>query len=63
LIDDRKERFGFKMKDFELIGFPYALIIGKSLKDGFVELIQRETLEKTQIKKDEISEALKGILS
>ena len=63
LIDERKERFGFKMKDFELLGFPYALIIGKSLKDGFVELIERKTLEKTQIKKDEIKEVLKGILS
>ncbi len=63
LIDERKERFGFKMKDFELLGFPYALIIGKSLKDGFVELIERKTLEKTQIKKDEIEEVLKGILS
>jgi len=61
LIDDRKERFGFKMKDFELLGFPYALIVGKSLKDGFVELIERKTLEKTQIKKDEILEILKGL--
>jgi prolyl-tRNA synthetase len=63
LIDERKERFGFKMKDFELLGFPYALIIGKSLKDGFVELIERKTLEKTQIKKDEIVDVLEGILS
>jgi len=63
LIDERKERFGFKMKDFELLGFPYALIVGKSLKEGFTELIDRQTLEKTQIKKDEILEVLKGILT
>ena len=29
LLDDRKERFGFKMKDFELIGIPLAVVIGK----------------------------------
>ncbi len=63
LIDDRKERFGFKMSDFELLGFPYALIVGKSLKDGFVELIDRKTLEKQKLKKDEIFDILQGLLS
>ena len=29
IIDDRNERFGVKMNDFELIGFPYALLVGK----------------------------------
>ncbi len=49
IIDDRKkERFGFKMGDFELIGFPYAIIVGKKLSDGIVELVER----KTGIKKD-----------
>jgi len=62
IIDDRKERFGFKMKDFELIGFPYALIVGKSLKDDKVELIERKTLNKTMIDKDKIIEFLKGII-
>jgi len=50
--DDRNERLGFKMKDFELIGFPYALIVGKSLKDGMVELVERKTLKKSVIKKE-----------
>ncbi len=62
IIDDRKERFGFKMKDFELIGFPYALIVGKSLKDNKVELIERKTLKKTIIDKDKIIEFLKGVI-
>ncbi len=59
IIDDRKERFGFKMKDFELIGFPYALIVGKSLKEGKVELVDRKTLEKSVLDKDEVIERLK----
>ena len=54
LLDDRKDRFGPKIKDFELIGFPYALIVGKGLKDGHVELVERKTLEKTSLHVDEV---------
>ena len=63
LLDDRKERFGFKIKDFELLGFPYALVIGKGLKDGQVELIERKSLEKKMVQKDEILSTLQEILS
>ena len=50
IIDDRtKERFGFKMGDFELIGFPYAVVIGKKLQEGMVEIVDRKTLEKTEV--------------
>ncbi len=62
IFDDRKERFGFKMSDFELIGFPYALIIGKGLKDGNVELVDRKTLSKKVIDKNNIKEVLQEIL-
>ncbi len=47
LLDDRNERFGFKMKDFELIGIPLAVVIGKNIAEGSVELIQREGLAKS----------------
>ncbi len=46
MLDDRKERFGFKMKDAELIGFPYTVIVGKELVNGEVQLMTRTTLEK-----------------
>lgn len=62
LLDDRNERFGVKMSEFELMGFPYALLIGKSLNEGNVELIERKTLNKTIVKKDEILDKLKEIL-
>jgi len=42
LIDDRNERFGFKMKDYELIGIPYAIIVGKKVEEDIVELISRD---------------------
>ncbi len=53
LLDDRTERFGFKMKDFELIGFPYAVVVGKKLSDGLVELVDRQSLEKRELPIDE----------
>jgi len=49
LLDDRKERFGFKMKDFELIGIPLAVVIGKNLADGKVEIIRRDGLAKEEV--------------
>jgi prolyl-tRNA synthetase len=55
LLDDRPERFGFKMKDFELIGFPYAVVVGKKLADGHVELIERTTLERQEIALSDIA--------
>ncbi len=61
LLDDRNERFGFKMGDFELLGFPYAIIVGKGLKEGEVQLGHRATLEKETIHKDEIFEKIKGL--
>lgn len=55
ILDDRvNARFGFKMGDFELLGFPYAVIIGKKLSDGLVELVNRKTLEKIDVKVEEI---------
>ena len=54
MIDDRKDRFGFKMKDAELIGFPYTIIIGKELVNGNVQIFDRKTTEKITVNVDEI---------
>ncbi|MBL3520532.1 proline--tRNA ligase [Arcobacter lanthieri] len=55
ILDDRiNARFGFKMGDFELLGFPYAVVIGKKLEEGFVEIVDRKTLEKTDVKVEEV---------
>lgn len=61
LLDDRDERFGVKMNDFELIGFPYAIIVGKNLKNAEVELIKRDGLIKEKIPKDKILNKIKEI--
>lgn len=62
LLDERNERFGVKMNDFELMGFPYALIIGKGLENGEVELVERKSLQKQSIQKAEIISILKELL-
>ena len=54
MLDDRKDRFGFKMKDAELIGFPYTIIIGKELANGAVQIYERATGEKTSVAADDI---------
>ena len=54
ILDDRKDRFGFKMKDAELIGFPYTIIIGKELANGNVQIFDRATKEKIVVSKDEV---------
>lgn len=45
MLDDRKERFGFKMSDAELIGFPFTIIVGKELDNGLVQIMVRSSRE------------------
>ncbi len=62
LLDDRDERFGVKMNDFELMGFPYALIVGKGLENNELEFIERKNLQKSVINADEALNFLKDLL-
>ncbi len=60
-IDDRKERAGFKMNDADLIGYPLQLIIGaKMIEQGLVEIKERSTGEKREVK---IEDAVNEITS
>lgn len=62
LLDDRPERAGVKFNDAELIGFPLQIIIGdKSLKQGKIELKNRQTGATDLAPLDEIEEAV-GVL-
>ncbi|TKI70334.1 proline--tRNA ligase [Sulfurimonas crateris] len=62
MLDDSKERFGFKMKDAELIGFPYTVVIGKELENGLVQVFERKTKESISVKADEIFEKITELL-
>jgi len=54
LFDERKDRFGAKMKDYELLGVPYAVVIGKKLQDGLVEFVSRKGLVKEEVPAEDI---------
>lgn len=62
IIDDRKERFGFKIKDAELIGFPFTVIVGKSLVDGSVDILDRRRDEKISVDKADVLTKIKELL-
>ncbi len=54
LFDDRDERAGVKFKDSELIGIPFRVVTGKSLKDGKVEVVKRADGERMDVAIDEV---------
>lgn len=58
LLDDRKERFGFKMKDYELIGIPFAIVVGQKLEDGMVELVYRDGRTSMEISTKDIANVI-----
>ncbi len=66
VIDDRNERPGVKFKDADLIGFPYRITVGKTITDGKVEFVTRETGEKVEMTPDEavvrLTECVKSAL-
>ncbi len=53
IIDDRSERAGVKLKDADLIGIPYRITVGKTIKDGLVEFKTRATGDVINITPDE----------
>ena len=44
IVDDRtKVSAGVKFKDFELLGVPFGIVVGRGLSEGTVELRNRRT--------------------
>ncbi len=41
ILDDREERCGVKFMDADLLGIPIKIIVGKSIKNGNIELKER----------------------
>jgi prolyl-tRNA synthetase len=59
LLDDRNERAGVKFKDADLIGIPYRIVTGRSLKDGKLEVVDRATKKSQDIPLDDVVSTLK----
>ena len=55
LLDDRELRAGEKFADADLIGCPYRITVGKkTLEDGAVDVLVRQTGEERRVKLDEV---------
>ena len=59
LLDDRDERAGVKFKDADLIGIPYRIVTGRSLRSGKVEVVERANRKSHEIALDQVTPTLK----
>lgn len=61
--DDDKRRPGFKFADYELKGVPVRLVIGaRDIEKGTVEVMRRDTLEKTEMPLAGIANTVNSLL-
>lgn len=63
IYDDRaKVSAGVKFKDYELLGVPYGLVVGRGLAEGKVEIRNRVTGESTEVPVEEAVERVAELL-
>jgi prolyl-tRNA synthetase len=63
LFDDRKERPGVMFADMELIGIPYAIVIGeRGIDSGIIEYKERRGNQKREVAIDEVVALIKSKL-
>lgn len=53
ILDDRDAKPGFKFKDWELIGIPYMITVGRKASESVCEFKIRKSLEKNEMGYDE----------
>ena len=64
LLDDRGERPGAMLADWELIGVPHRVVLGdRGLKEGYVEYQGRRDTEATKLAMTDVAAHLRGQLS
>lgn len=59
VLDDRDERPGVKFKDADLIGFPFRAVVGKSIKEGKIELKRRRGGDRELVPVESAAETLR----
>ncbi|GLZ40065.1 proline--tRNA ligase [Actinokineospora sp. NBRC 105648] len=63
ILDDRTASPGVKFKDAELVGVPTIVVVGRGLANGVVEVKDRRTGEREEVKVDEVVEHLRALTS
>lgn len=54
ILDDRDLKPGFKFKDWDLIGLPYQIIVGRKASEGIIEFKTRSDNVKEELNIDEV---------
>ncbi|MFT3877659.1 MAG: proline--tRNA ligase [Propioniciclava sp.] len=62
LLDDRKASPGVKFTDAELLGMPTSVVVGRTLAQGFVEVRDRASGDKSEVAADAVAEQLIALL-
>ena len=60
LLDDRDERAGVKFKDSELVGIPFRIVTGRSLKQGKIEVVKRAGRDSQELAIEDVVDTVKG---
>ena len=63
LLDDRKESFGVKFNDMELIGIPIILIVGKKLEENKLEIKIRKKNKMFDVNCDDIIKTIYSVIN
>lgn len=58
VLDDRLLKIGFKLKDWELIGIPNIIIVGRRASENIVEYKDRKINDKVEMSSDEVIEKI-----
>lgn len=63
VLDDRKQSFGWKMNDADMVGYPVVVILGKAFKQGGLCEVQcRQLSVKENVKLEELPRFISGLL-
>ncbi len=64
LLDDREERPGVKFKDWELVGIPIQVVVGKGLAEGMLEVsLRRDRQSKRAVAVADAAQAVQEMLA
>ena len=63
LLDDRDERIGVKFNDFDLIGLPIRIVVGKKASEGIIEFKKRLDNESIELPVTEVQKTIVNCLS
>lgn len=62
VLDDRLLKIGFKLKDWELIGIPNIIIVGRRASENIIEYKDRKINDKVEMSSDEVVEKIVNLV-